>query len=153
MRATILLLMALCGVILIGCGGDSRHDVVTGENGTLAGLVISPTPQKLEIRQSTDFYLDWEPGTEPPSQFKVEMESIDKDGTLTGQSSDLKTISTGHYRLEPDYLDGQTFYLLTVSGNGEEVRAIYLTGGSSTSNNMPHTPSPDSQVRHTVTTP
>lgn len=121
----ILLGVALC---LAGCSGERTHDVVTPGDGSLRGLELSPEPQTLSISTGEEFYLDWRDGYEPPSEFHVTLRSIDPDGSTTAIYTDLRTFSTGHYRLEPTMsLPAKTFLLLQVTGAGETVRAMYLT--------------------------
>jgi hypothetical protein len=122
-------------LIFAGCEGAARHHVDTGGAGSLAGLVITPEPQKIGIATDTVFYLDWRPGYEPPAELTISLRSVDPDNTTAPIYTildDLDPYQPGHYRLEPSwYLPTGTFLLLTVYGDGERMRAMYLTEPSS----------------------
>lgn len=114
-------------LMVLGCQGETRHTVNTGENGSLNGLVLTPTPQSLHIDSGTDFSLDWQAGLTPPARFDVKLETVDTEDTRVGINTELRTISAGHYRLEPvASLSNENFLLLTVTGAEQTVRAIYL---------------------------
>jgi len=118
-------------LFLAGCEGDIRHDIQTGGEGSLTGMVITPTPQRIGIETDEVFYLDWRPGYEPPAEFTVSLRYVDPDNTtspILTVLDDLDPINPGHYRLEPSwYLDSSAFLMLTVTGDGESTRAMYLT--------------------------
>lgn len=120
-------LSLLLALLVLGCQGDTRHTVNTGENGSLDGLALTPTPQSLHIASGTDFYLDWQAGYTPPAHFEVKLETVNTEDTRVGINTELHTISTGHYRLEPVVsLTDDNFLLLTVTGAEQTVRAMYL---------------------------
>lgn len=130
MRILLVVVALFVLLLLLGCHGESRHDVTTGLNGTLDGLVLTPDPQSLGLPTDTEFLLDWKTGYAPPSTFQVSLKKIDPNGTTGAVLTELDTLSVGHYRLCPtSNLSSQTFYLLQVTGAGQSVRAIYLTGG------------------------
>jgi len=124
----------MLALVLAGCEGSWRHDVQTGGEGSLAGLVVTPTPQKIGIETDEVFYLDWRPGYEPPAELTVTLRYVDADNTTSPILTVLDDIDPdhpGHYRLEPTwYLDTSAFLLLTVRGDGETLRAMYLTESS-----------------------
>jgi len=126
---------AVLVLIFAGCQGETRHDIDTGGSGSLAGLVVTPEPQTLGISTDEVFYLDWQSGYEPPAQLTVTLRSVDSDNTTSSIYTvldDLDPENPGHYRLEPSwYLATGTFLLLTVSGDGERMHAMYLTEPSS----------------------
>jgi hypothetical protein len=129
MRTLLFSLVVLSlALVLFGCEGNSRHTVVTDEDGSMLGLVVTPEPQSLSIDRSDDFLLDWPAGYAPPSEFTITLRKVDTDGTTEAILTDLGTISTGHYRLEPtSTLPAGTFLLLTIASDRERVRAMYLT--------------------------
>jgi hypothetical protein len=131
MRMIVVVLGVLVlGLLLLGCEGETRHTVATGEHGSLYGLLITPEPQSLSVDLDGSFYLDWEPGTEPPSTFEVALRKVNADGDLDPVLTTRTDLSTGHYRFNPSgYLPTRTFLLLTVTDQhtGERVRAMFLT--------------------------
>jgi len=155
MRKFFVPLAAVLLLIFVGCTGESRHYIDTGGSGSLAGLVITPEPQSLGIGTDEVFYLDWEPGYEPPPELTISLRSVDPDNTTSAILTDLTDLDPshpGHYRLEPTwYLPTSTFLLLTVSGAGERTRVMYLTEPSSIFS--PNTRRlPGGQEEHTVKT-
>ncbi|HEX2950216.1 MAG TPA: hypothetical protein VHV83_11740 [Armatimonadota bacterium] len=150
-RILFFVLMLCLGCFIAGCEGDVHHDVSTGEDGALDGLVLTPTPQTLDVSSGENFYLDWKRGYTPPATFHVTLETIDNTGYRDGIYTELKTSSVGHYILEPTgSLASEKFLLLTVTGNGETVRAMYLTEeGSYLLNTKAKA---GGSIEHTVTT-
>jgi len=138
-----------------GCVGEEKHSIDTGGQGTLAGLVVSPEPQSIGIDTDEVFYLDWEPGYEPPPELTISLKSVDPDNTtwpVYTVLTDLDPANPGHYRLEPSYyLSTETVLLLTISGGGERQRSMYLTESSSIfSTNTRRVPG--GQAEHTIKT-
>lgn len=131
-RFLLVITVGILLALLSGCEGETRHDIHTGGNGTLLGLVISPEPQSLDVPTDQVFHLDWVNGYEPPQEFTVSLKAIHADGSTDPILTTLDEIDPGHYRLEPTfYLSTETFLLLTVSTTDERQRAIYLTQSSS----------------------
>lgn len=119
--------LALALILLLGCEGDTRHDIVTGEDGSLLGMTIYPSPQSLNVDTSDDFYLEWAPGYYPPDEFTFTLQQVHRDGTTQYLSTVLTELSVRRYRFEPIAMPSETFLLLTVHGAGETVKAMYLT--------------------------
>ncbi|MHB0936504.1 MAG: hypothetical protein ACYDCO_08585 [Armatimonadota bacterium] len=142
-------------LFLAGCVGEEKPSVITGGQGTLAGLVVTPEPQTIGIETDDVFYLDWEPGYEPPPELTISLKSVDPDNStwpVLTVLTDLDPANPGHYRLEPSYyLPTETVLLLTVSGGGERQRAMYLTESdsifSATTRRLP-----GGQAEHTIKT-
>lgn len=120
-------LLAIFLLLLVGCDGETRHDVVTGEDGTLFGMSIYPDPQSLNVDTSDDFYLEWEPGYYPPNEFTFTLEQVNDDGSVRYVLTELTQLSIRRYRFTPVNLPPRAFLLLTVHGAGESVKAMYLT--------------------------
>jgi len=117
---------------LVGCsGGDGQHSVSTGQNGSLSGMVLTPTPQSLGIGVDSNFYLDWRDGTFPPKSFAVSVQAVDNTDTAKEVLTRIDMLSRGHYRIVPvENLPTKTFVMVTVNGSGQSVNAIYLTAPS-----------------------
>ena len=131
-RFVILIAATAVFLLLAGCGGEQRHGVYTGEDGSLEGLVITPEPQSLGIDTGEVFLLDWRTGYDPPAEFTLSLRQVYPDGTTEPIYTELEEIDVGHYRLEPTwYLPTETFVLLTITGDGARTRAMYLTERSS----------------------
>jgi len=142
-------------LFLAGCVGEEKHSIITGGQGTLAGLVVTPEPQTIGIETDDVFYLDWEPGYEPSPELTVSLKSVDPDNTtrpVLTVLTDLDPEHPGHYRLEPSYyLPTETLLLLTISGGGERQRAMFLTESSSIFSTTTRR-LPGGQAEHTINT-
>lgn len=154
MRSLFYVLLAVSLVVLFaGCGGSSRHTVVTEEDGSMLGLVVTPEPQALGIDRGDDFYLDWPAGYAPPREFTVRLRQVDTDATTEAVFTDLHTISTGHYRLSPtSTLPAGAFLLLTIISDREAVRAMYLTDDDAFGVTRVAKPGEEGQEEHIVRT-
>ena len=152
----ILLGMVLCGLLcwVPGClDGSSSHNVDTGGNGTLDGLYLTPEPQTLDVALDDEFDLNWDYGYLPPDVFTVKLQSVDSDGTKNAIYTKLEKIAIDHYRLVPSWsLPTRTFLLLTISGAGQTVHAIYLTEDNGLFTQQQPAGQPEGEIEHTVRT-
>ncbi len=122
----ILLLPAL--VWVGGCMGHDSHTLTTGEHGSLRGLAYNPAPQSLHVDPDACFDFGWQDGYDPPAEFTVSLSVLKADGSRTPIVTRLEQTCTAKYRLEPvDLVPEETFLLLKIRCDEDEVRIVYLT--------------------------
>lgn len=135
--------------LLFGCDGEPRHDIATGEDGSLLGMYITPEPQSLYVDTGDEFFLEWDRGYLPPREFTFTVEQVDSDGATHRLNTEYTKLGTGKYKFDPNGLPSGTFLLLTVSANHEVVKAMYLTDDALYAPAMSRTAPADTNMKNT----
>ncbi len=117
-------------LLLCGCGGSSRHTIVTGGQGSLEGLRFIPADHSRNVDTDTDPEIFWISGYEPPSRFTVSLKRIDEYGDLYPVTTDLTQSGTNRWKLKVlGTLNEGTLYAIIVRDDtrGEQKEAWFLT--------------------------
>lgn len=85
-------------LLLCGCQGSSRHEIVTGGQGSLEGLLFLPPDHSRDVDVDTDPEIFWQSGYEPPAKFTVSLKQIDEYGDY--QPVSTKRVDLGGNRWE-----------------------------------------------------
>jgi len=117
-------------LLLYGCQGSSRHEIVTGGQGSLEGLLFLPTDHSRDVDVDTDPEIFWQPGYEPPAKFTVSLKRIDEYGDYQPVSTELKPSGTNRWKLKVvGTLDEGSLYAIIVRDDtgGETRESWFLT--------------------------
>jgi len=128
--------MRLCKLIVVsllllyGCQGSSRHEVVTGGQGSLEGLLFLPPDHSRDVDVDTDPEIFWLPGYEPPAKFTVSLKRIDEYGDYQSVGTELNSSGTNRWKLKvTGTLNEGTLYAIIVRDDtrGEIRESWFLT--------------------------
>jgi hypothetical protein len=128
MRVWKLIVMSL--LLLYGCQGSSRHEVVTGGQGSLEGLLFLPPDHSRDVDVDTDPEIFWLPGYEPPAKFTVSLKRIDEYGDYQSVGTELNSSGTNRWKLKvTGTLNEGTLYAIIVRDDtrGEIRESWFLT--------------------------
>lgn len=117
-------------LLLCGCQGSSRHEVVTGGQGSLEGLRFLPPDHSRDVDVDTDPEIFWQPGYEPPAKFTVSLKRIDEYGDYQPVSTELRSSGTNRWKLRVSgTLDEGSLYAIIVRDDtrGEIRESWFLT--------------------------
>ena len=139
-------------LLFYGCQGSSRHEIVTGGQGSLEGLRFLPPDHSRNVEIDTDPEIFWLPGYEPPAKFTVFLKRIDEYGDYKPVSTDLKPSGTNRWKLKvAGMLNEGSLYAIIVRDDtrGETCESWFLTEKSRTKS--PEERATDSEAfEHTV---
>jgi len=117
-------------LLLCGCQGSSRHEVVTGGQGSLEGLRFLPPDHSRYVDVDTDPEIFWQPGYEPPAKFTVSLKRIDEYGDYQPVITELRSSGTNRWKLKVSgTLDEGSLYAIIVRDDtrGEIRESWFLT--------------------------
>ena len=122
--------------LLSGCGSSGNTAKTGTITGTLADMLIQPTPGAFSISRATVFRLEWPEGTTPPPTFDVGLyrytDGSSTDSTSGGTIQDTKFTRLGDRfiwdleRTGGGLLDSGGVYYIKVKASSEEVYATYI---------------------------
>ncbi len=142
-------------LLLCGCGGRTRHTVVSGGQGSLEGLQFIPADHSREVDTDTDPEIFWLPGYEPPERFTVALRRIDEFSDTHPVSTELERSGTNRWKLKVvGTLEEGSLYSILVRDDtrGTDKEAWFLTEKSQWRSPKPSAePSPkEGAFEHTV---